>query len=105
MIREMNNIPVGVFGHPEITYVMYIYLRIKYTERILRGTELKKFRHVLVECKESDKGLSGNQWSVGSEKSISMEQLWTWAKMDYINGTGETISGAEMCTYFDKELW
>ena len=33
-----------------------------------------------------------------------MEQLWTWSKVDAINGLGEPIRGPERCTYFEKEL-
>ena len=43
VIRAMQNLTVGVFEHLEITYIFDIDLRIKYTERILRGPALKKF--------------------------------------------------------------
>ena len=43
---------------------------IKYIERILIGTALKKLIQVLSECKE--KGLYGYQWSLGLEKVVYM---------------------------------
>ena len=48
------DLTVGVFEHLEITSIMDLYLRIKYTEHILRGPELKKYQLVLVECQESE---------------------------------------------------
>ena len=45
---------------------MNVDIRIKYTERILRVSELKKYRQVLVNCKESENVLAGYQWSLVS---------------------------------------
>ena len=47
---------------------MDIYVRIKYTERIMRGPELIKYQQFLAECKESEKGIAGYQWSLELEK-------------------------------------
>ena len=52
MIRVMRNLTVGLFEHLEIITPMDVYKRIKYTHIILRGTALKKYKHVLVGCKE-----------------------------------------------------
>ena len=62
MINAMHNIKVGVSEHLYIMYIIDFYLRIKYTERILRGPAIKKFLHVLLECKESANGLAGYQF-------------------------------------------
>ena len=48
MIRTICDQTVGVFEHIEIASVIDIYLRIKYTEKILIGPELNQFRKVLV---------------------------------------------------------
>ena len=34
-----------------------------------------------------------------------MEDLWYWAKVDTIDGSGYPISGSDRCAYFQKELW
>ena len=84
---------------------MDVDLRIEYIERTLRVPELNKYQQVPSEYKEATKGLSGDQWSLGLAKGVSMEQFWNWAKVDAIDGSGDPISGSERCTYFGKELW
>ena len=105
IISAMHDLMAGVFEHIYFTSILDIGLRIKYTERILRVSALNKFLQVLLECKESSKRLYGDQWSLGSAKNVTMEQLWTWYKVDATNGTGYTIIRADHCTYFEKELW
>ena len=34
-----------------------------------------------------------------------MKQLWNWAKVKKRDRRRDPISGAERCTYFEKELW
>ena len=75
MINAMLYITVGVSKYLEIMSKLDLDISIKYTERILRGPELNKFRQVLLECKESAKGLVGDQWNLGSSNSVTMEQL------------------------------
>ena len=66
----MCDITVGVFEHIDITPKIDLDIRIKYTEHILRGPALKKFRQVLLKCKDPAKGLSGYQWSLALEKVL-----------------------------------
>ena len=99
MISMMRDLTVGLFEHLDIMSVMDLDPRIKYIEYILIVSVLNKYLQVLEECKESTKGLSGDQWSLGLAKVISMEQLCTWAKVGSINGSGDPISGLERCTY------
>ena len=54
---------------------------IKYTQRTLRGAALKKYKHILMVCKEWVKGLSGDQWNLVETKYVTMEQLWAWYKV------------------------
>ena len=105
VISVMRNLTIRVFEHIEITYVMDVDVSIKHTERILRGTSLKKYQHILAGCKALAKGIYGGQWSLGSWKEFSMEQLWDWSNVYAIGILGYPISGSERCTYFDKELW
>ena len=60
---------------------MDVYKRFNYTQHILRGPSLKKYNTVLAECKDSVKGISGYQWTIGPTKDVTMEQIWTWTKM------------------------
>ena len=101
----MRDLTVEVFEHLEITSEMDVDKRIKYIKYIPRGPSLNKYRQVLTECKEPTKGLAGDQWTLGLEKSVTMEQLWDWSKVDTINGTGDLFSGPEHCTYSEKEMW
>ena len=53
-------------------------------------------------CKESSRGLYVTTWNLGEDKSVIMEQFWTWDKVDDRDMDGDPISGVECCTYFDK---
>ena len=52
MTSAIIDITVGVFEYMEITFKMDADKRIKYTERILRGSLLKYYIQVLAECKK-----------------------------------------------------
>ena len=51
-INMMRDLTVGVFEHLDIKYKIYLYLRIKYTDCILRGSPPKYFLQVLFVHKE-----------------------------------------------------
>ena len=53
-------------------------------------------------CKDSARGLDGNAWKLGTAKSVTMEQLWDWVKVDGRDTDWDHISGEEYCTYFEK---
>ena len=53
-----------------------------YTQRILRGSALKKYREVLVTCKQSAKELAGDEFTLGYMNGLSTEDFWTWEKTD-----------------------
>ena len=46
MICAMKNLTVGLFEHLEITYNMDVDKMIKYSQLILRGTALKRYKQV-----------------------------------------------------------
>ena len=71
MIRVMCNLMVRVFEHLEITPKMDIDKRINYTERILGGLSLKEYIQVIAECKESVKGIAGDQWDMGATNNVT----------------------------------
>ena len=58
--------------------------RISYTQHILRGAALKKYKVVLLECKQLENNLAGDKWDLGVLKEISTDDFWTWAKKDVI---------------------
>ena len=55
----MRDLTVGVFEPLGITSPMDVERRIVYTQRILGGAALKKYREVLVTCRQSAKELTG----------------------------------------------
>ena len=75
MIHTMRDLTVGVFKHLEITSKTDVDKRINYTECILRGTILKKYRQFLGDCKELQKGLVGDQYNLGATKNATTEQF------------------------------
>ena len=54
----MRDLTVGLFEHLETTSPVDVDKRVAYTQCILRGVELKKYRAVLLECKQSAKELA-----------------------------------------------
>ena len=54
VIRTMRNLSIGVFEHLKITSPMHVDKRLEYTQHILRGAALKKYREVLGTCELLD---------------------------------------------------
>ena len=105
MIRAIRDVTVGLFRHLEITSKIDVDKRINYIERILRREALNKYRQVLSECKDLEKGIDVDQWNMGAAKNVTMEQVWDWAKVDAIDRVGYLFTGPDLCTYFEKEIW
>ena len=81
----MCNLTSGVFENREITYPMEVDQSIAYMQRILRGAALKKYKAVLMECKESAKDPIGEKYTLGDLKVLSTEEFWTWDRSDEIS--------------------
>ena len=96
----MSKLTSGVFENLEITSPMDADKRIAYTQRILRGAALKKYKAVLTECKESAKELEGYH-----VKALYIERLWTWSKGGGLDDKGDSYLGLDKCVKSDKELW
>ena len=60
VINAMRNLTVGVFEHLEIISPTDVDKGLAYTQRILRGSALKKYREILVTCKQPKKELAGD---------------------------------------------
>ena len=64
-------------------------------QRILRGASLKKYREVLVACRQSAKELAGDEWGLGKLEGLSTEAFWVWAKTDTM--------GCDRHAYLDRD--
>ena len=78
---------------------------INYTQHLLRGAALKKYKAVLTECKELEKELVGDQWNLDDVTELSMELFCTWDKEYGIGYDGDSFPILEECINFEKELW
>ena len=81
VVSAMRDLTFGVFEHLEITSPVYVDQRVAYTQRILIGAALKKYKAVLGECKQLTKEIAGDKWYLGALKGLSMDNLWAWEKM------------------------
>ena len=84
VVSAMCNRTSRVFENIDITSPIYVDQRIAYTQIILTGAVLKKYKAVLMECKQSAKDLAGDKWTLGKFKELYTEELWNWEKSDRI---------------------
>ena len=75
MVCAMRDLNIGVFEHLETTSPLDVDKRVNYTQRLLRGPELMKYKSILEECKESKKGIDEYQWTLGAMKYVTMQQF------------------------------
>ena len=101
----MRDLKRGVFEHLEITPPMDFDKRVNYMQRLLMGPALKKYKTALAECKELVTGIAGNQWMLGATKDVTMDKLWTWQKLDGVDGSGNMYLGQDRCLDFEKDIW
>ena len=71
----MRNLTSGVFEHLKITSTMDAYQRFKYTQRLLKGLLLKKYKTFLEEYKETANGIDEYQRKLGEAKDVTMESF------------------------------
>ena len=76
VVSAMRNLTVGVFEHLEITSSIDEDQRVAFMQRILRLSALRKYRAVLVECKQLVKEIAGDKWDLGKLKGLSTDDLW-----------------------------
>ena len=74
-------------------------------QRLIMGPEVKKYKTVLVESKQSQKGITGYQWILRTTEYVTMEKLWTCMQLDGVDGSGYIYLGAYRCLNFQKEFW
>ena len=61
LVNVMRDLTSRVFDHLGITFPMDVDQRLAYKQRILRVAALKKYKVVLVDCKQSAKDLAGDK--------------------------------------------
>ena len=105
MINAMCDLRIGLFQHLEIMSELDLYLRIKYTDQIPTNPAPKKFRQVLLACKDIARGLAGKQCTLREANNETMEQFWAWTKLYSVGSGGYTVIGADRCKNFEKDLW
>ena len=105
VVSAMLNLAIRVFEHLEITSTMYLYQRVSYTQLILRGAELTKYKSYLTECNESANDLVGDKRTLGDVKAISTEPLWTWFNSVGLDYEGYAYLGFDKCVKSEKDIW
>ena len=71
----MYGLTVGIFEHLIILAKTDVDQRVKYTENILTGPALKKYRDILLVCKDRAKNYTGDHWMLEESKYVSMEDF------------------------------
>ena len=101
----MCSLTVGVFGHLEIISPTDLDKRLVYTQRILIGAALKKYREVLMTCKQSAKELADDEWTLGNMNGLSPEDFWNWVKTDTTGYDRHPYLAIDKCINIERELW
>ena len=56
-------------------------------------------------CKQSTKELASDEWILGDLSGVSIEDFWTWAKLDTIGYDGYAYLAINKCVDSESELW
>ena len=86
---------MDVFDHPNITTWWDIAFRIRYTERILKGTPLKYFKAVLRSHKVAMASKAGTKWAPGETKPVPIEYFCKIYKNYSLDYGGDSTTGKE----------
>ena len=54
--------------------------RVAHTQRILKGSALKKYREVMVGFRQSVKELAVDEWNLDELTELPTDDFWTWVK-------------------------
>ena len=74
-------------------------------EHIQIGAVINKYKAVLLECKQLEKDITGDKWTLGDLKGLSTEDFWTWEESDRLAYDRDAYLGLKNCANFDKEIW
>ena len=75
------------------------------TQRILIGDALKKYKTLLLECKQSAKDIAEDKGTLGKLKELSTNYLCTWDKSDGLAYNEDACLVLEKCVNFKKDIW
>ena len=75
MVKMLSDLTVGIFVHLDIMPNTGIDPMINHTDCILTGPAPKKYRAMLLVCKEAEKSYSRDQWKLGEAKDVIMEDF------------------------------
>ena len=78
--------------------------RLVYTQRILRGYAIKKYKAVLLDCKKLAKDIAGESCTLGDLKGLSTYEFWTWYKSDRIGYDRDAYQGLETWVESEKDI-
>ena len=84
VVSAMRDLTRWLFDNLDITSPMGVDQWVAYTQRILIGAVLKKYKAFLLEFKQLKKDLSGDKWTLGEIKELYTEDLWTRVNSDGI---------------------
>ena len=93
VVLAMHDLTSGLVGHLELTSALDVDKRVNYTHLQIRVFALNKYKIVLADCKESEKGIYGYQWTLSATKDVTMDKFWTWAKLYGVNASGGGVIG------------
>ena len=105
VVSTMHGLTSGVFEILNIISPMDVDQRLAYNKHIMIGAALKKYKAVLLECKQSVNNLLGDKWTHSDLKGISTDNLCTWIKIDGVGYDGDNDLGIDKCVDFKKKLW
>ena len=89
MISVMSEVTSELFDHLEINSSMEVDRSISYTQPILKGAGLKKYKAVLRACKDFAKDLAGDKSTLGDLKELYVEDFCTWSKIVGLEDDGD----------------
>ena len=96
----MCDLTSGLFQHLDTTSSMEVDQSIDYTQCILRGLEIKKYKAVLIACKESEEDIAGDKWTLGDLKELYIYGFWTWVNSYRLDSNRYAYLGLEKCVNF-----
>ena len=88
-VNTMHELTSGVFENIYINSPMDVEKIVAYTQRILICYAIKKYKAVLVECKQLAKDLAVGFWDLVEMNEISTNNLWNWANKDITGYDGD----------------
>ena len=79
--------------------------RVAYTQHTIKVSALKKYREILVGCRQSTKEITGDECNLGKLAVLSADDFWTWAKTDTSGYDGHAYLDMYKCVDFEREIW